>query len=153
MLTLVLLSLFFPTSIQFSQAGSPSVAQRLREINRAHDAALFPRNTPSLIDEMTAPSYLERFSREECMLPVPAPDVLTDPKLVTECNRRLKQALVNALASKYYAVNRRAVEERCKSEELACMDPRIMELWVRDSHNSEIERSRKEKLARIGRSH
>ena len=34
-------------------------------------------------------------------------------------------------------------------EELMCLDPKILESWMRESHNQGIEASRKEKLARL----
>lgn len=144
MLTLFwLLMALQPSAVQASQ---PTPDERLRTINRAHDQALFSGSAPSLVDEMTSQAFLERFARENCKLP---PVSNPDPARTAACDAMLKQALVNALATRYFAVDRKEIEARCKREELACMDPRILELWVRNSHNAGIELSRKEKLARL----
>jgi hypothetical protein len=141
----------FPSALAGNASAASEASARRREINAAHDRALFPKDAPYVHDEMTDKAFLERFARETCKLEAPEGGPAPDPASVAECDRRLKQALVNALASRYFAVDRRGIEERCKREELACMDPRILELWIRESHNAEIEVSRKEKLSRIGR--
>ena len=143
---LTFLFLILNLTLYPARASGPPAASRMNAINRMHDQALFPVDAPSLVEEMTQPEFLKSFAKEYCGLESP---LRADPAQTAACDTRLKQALVNALASRYFALNRKAIEARCKREELACMDPKILELWARDSHNAGIESSRKEKLARL----
>ncbi len=122
--------------------------QVVDEINRAHDTARIADDAPLTVDRMTEPGFLKQFAAENCGIDR---DLAGAPEQKRRfCDDKLKQALFDAFSERYFAADRKAIEARCQDEALACKDPKILEGWIRASHNAGIEASRQEKLVRQG---
>jgi hypothetical protein len=117
------------------------------DINRSHDAARIADDAPLTVDAMLEPAFLKRFAADHCDM---SRDLAQEPEQRRRlCDDRLKQAMFDAFSERYFAADRKAIETRCKAETLACKDPKILEFWIRASHNDGIESSRQEKLAHM----
>ena len=116
-------------------------------INQSHDRALFKEDNGYLVDEMSKPDYTREFGKKYCGFDTEAGS--RRPAEASRCDELYKHALISGFAERYFATNREAIEERCKKEPVACHDPKILEYWIRNSHNEAIEQSRKEKLDKL----
>jgi hypothetical protein len=114
------------------------VAELTVLINRAHDQAIVRPDSPYLVESFFKREHFEEFSKANCK-----------GKAMEFCEAEFKRELFDQLKGKYFSADLEVVKSRCSLGRLGCTDPRVIESWVRESHNTRVEISRSEKIPKI----
>lgn len=114
------------------------------EVNRMHDESLIVETESVIANEMTTSEYLNRYVEEVCHLSTNLEE--NTPEQNQECDTKLAITWRARLEARYFLADNLWLQKMCKMHPIDCKNPQI-EQWARESHNTNLEQSRKQRLS------
>lgn len=119
--------------------GCASMDKRFAEVDRLHNIELVRATDPYIADE---------FIKDENRVKVAA--IVCGKKTTDQdCHRKMFETFTARLSDRYKFTNPDYTNRKCEAYPVECSDPKKYETWVRESHNANLEESRKARYEQV----